>query len=87
MTTECSYETTCMKLRNLESPSEKELLPSDFFFFSINHCVDIFPVTDTAMAYLVDKDTVHTVEEFSFLIQIPEVAILANIRPVAGFHS
>lgn len=86
MTTACSYETTCMKLRNLESQSEKELLPSDYFF-SINHCVDIFSVTDTAMAYLVDKDTVHTVEEFSFLIQIPEVAILANIRPVAGFHS
>lgn len=86
MTTACSYETTCMKLSNLESQSEKEQLPSDYFF-SINHCVDIFPVTDTAMVYLVDKDTVHTVEEFSFLIQIPEVAILANIRPVAGFHS
>lgn len=39
------------------------------------------------MVCLVDTDAVHIVEEFSFLIQISEVAILANTRPVAGFHS
>ena len=39
------------------------------------------------MVCLVDMDAVHTVEEFSFLIQIPEVVISANTRPVAGFHS
>lgn len=39
------------------------------------------------MVCLVDMDAVHTVEEFSFLIQIPEVVTLANTRPVAGFHS
>lgn len=45
------------------------------------------PVTDIAMVYVVDTDVAHPVEEFSFLIQISEVVLLANTRPVAGFHS